>query len=161
MTAVLQQVFSILMNISLQRKFQNVFLLLKCSVCSVQVQRLVCVQFVLHVLLQVIRTSSKWAVLTTAGQISLLGACVFRELLTFSHTVFLCSYSSTLRNSSRMILNHLRESLSLINSAAAQLLYSLSQSVLNQQLVLLIKTSLRVFRHSAVSMALFLYAMKL
>ncbi len=71
MTAARQQVFSMSMSTSLQIKLPSVFRLLKCSVCSVRAQRLVCVRFVLQDLRQSTRISLKWAAHTTAGRISL------------------------------------------------------------------------------------------
>ena len=71
MTAARQQVFSMSMSTSSQIKLPSVFRLLKCSVCSVRAQRLVCVRFVLQDLRQSTRISLKWAAHTTAGRISL------------------------------------------------------------------------------------------
>ena len=98
---------------------------------------------------------------TTVGLTSLRGVCVFLVPLIFNHTVFLCLYLSIHRNSSLMTLKTLKRNLSSISSVAVQLLYLLNHAVLNQLPVLLIRTSLRVFRLFAVSMALFLFAMKL
>ena len=161
MTAALQQVFSILMSTSLQRRFQSVFLLLKCSVCLAREPRLVCVLFVLPVLQPVIRTLSKWAALTTAGQISLLGVCVFPEHLICSPTAFLCLYLSILRSSSPMTLRASKESSFSISSAAVLLLYSSSHAAPNQQPVRLIRISPRAFRLFAASTVLCLFATRL